>query len=510
MTSRLLNRLCTGTLVTVLLLYRTPMAFAETYYVSESGNDNWSGTCPDSAFATLQHGADVTEAGDSVLVYNGTYAGFDLREGGTSGTEKVFKTLGNEVWIDENNPVTDDGINIEEANWVIIDGFNLSGLPRNGVRVAVSDNVTVRNCYCENCYERGIFTAFAEYMTIEYNCCTGSVDEHGIYHSNSGDYPVIRFNVSHNNNGCGIHMNGDKSAGGDGIISHAQVYGNIVYENGAAGGSGINCDGVVESDIYNNLLYMNHSSGISLFRMNGATGSHHVNIYNNIVVQPDDGRWAININTGSTHAELLNNIVLSSHSYRGSISIDQSSLEGFQSNYNLVENRLSADNGNTVITLAEWQSLGYDLNSAVCSDWNKTFVNYSAGDYHHNPLSQAVDSGTDSVQEIVTEDMEGVARPQGSYYDLGCYEIVSAGTESEESTGVDSFCVRRCSGSFVFSNLTSGCTVTVFDSAGRIRASGDGTIFVWNTSDEAFGIYLYMIESPERSVPLCGKLVNIQ
>jgi hypothetical protein len=68
-------------------------------------------------------------------------------------------------------------------------------------------------------------------------------------------------------------MNGDVSLGGDGIISNAQVFGNIIHGNGAAGGSGINCDGVVNSVIYNNLLYDNHASGISLYRIDGGAPS---------------------------------------------------------------------------------------------------------------------------------------------------------------------------------------------------------------------------------------------
>jgi len=90
----------------------------------------------------------------------------------------------------------------------------------------------------------GIFTGFSYNILIENNNCSNSQDEHGIYHSNSGDYPIIRGNTCHHNNGCGIHMNGDISMGDDGIISYALVEGNTIYENGFDGGSGINGDGV--------------------------------------------------------------------------------------------------------------------------------------------------------------------------------------------------------------------------------------------------------------------------
>ncbi len=42
-----------------------------------------------------------------------------------------------------------------------------------------------------------------------------------VFAGNSGDRPVIRHNVVWGNNANGIHMNGDLSQGGDGIISGA-------------------------------------------------------------------------------------------------------------------------------------------------------------------------------------------------------------------------------------------------------------------------------------------------
>ena len=485
-------------------------AVAETYYVSNDGNDSWSGTSPSSAFATLQYAADICTPGDSILAMDGYFTGFDLRSGGTESAPIVFTTTGEDAWIDSENPVTTDGINLEGADWVVIDGFNLADLPRNGIRVVLSEHVTVRNCFCDNCYERGIFTGFADWVTIEYNECQYSIDEHGIYHSNSGDHPVIRYNICHNNNACGIHINGDESAGGDGIISDAQVYGNVIYENGIAGGSGINCDGVVESRIFNNLLYMNHASGISLFQIDGATGSQHVEVYNNIIVQPDDGRWGININNGSSHATLLNNIVLSAHSYRGSISIDSSSLEGFQSNYNLVEDRLSIDEGETVISLDEWQALGYGNSSIVCSSWSTTFANWMNGDYHHSPASQAVDSGTNAVQTVVTEDIQGVSRPQGSGFDMGCYEMYPAGIGEQSVSGYPVGVVRGA-GCFVFNGIPTSANIVIFNIAGRRvttldQSSGSCT---WYTSGTRQGMYLYMVLDPAQGILSAGKLLYI-
>ena len=481
------------------MLLLAASASGTTYYVSTSGDDSWSGTSPDSAFATLQHAADIVTAGDSVLTLDGAYAGFDLRTSGSQEQPIVFACPGGAVVIDVENPVTPDGINIETADWVTIDGFDVIGINRNGVRTALGEHVTIRGCYCEGCYERGIFTAFVDHAVIEYNECCYSQDEHGIYHSNSGDYPLIRHNVCHHNNGCGIHMNGDLSAGGDGIISEAVVECNIVYENGNGGGSGINCDCVIDSEIFDNLLYMNHSSGISLYRIDGATGSTGNQVLNNTVIQPSDGRWCLNINTGSTGNTALNNILLSAHSWRGSICIDASSQPGFKSDYNTTEDRMSADGGNTVITLSEWQSLGYDPHSQLDPGWGELFVDWQGSDYHLCSGSPAIDSGTDAVSGIVDYDLDGVSRPQLLDWDAGGYEYMPTGTG--QSPGIQPTAPAWSHGAdgIGFRGLVAGSRIILFDVSGRRMAglTATGPSLLWTGRGYPPGIYLVLILSPE-------------
>src|SRR6185437_16470426 len=98
--------------------------------------------------------------------------------------------------------------------------------------------VTVRNVTATNNTTWGIFTGFVDDLLIESNMASGSVNQHGIYVSNSGDRPVIRNNVLFGNRAAGIHMNGDASEGGDGIITGAIVSGNRIFDNGLGGASG--------------------------------------------------------------------------------------------------------------------------------------------------------------------------------------------------------------------------------------------------------------------------------
>jgi parallel beta-helix repeat protein len=400
--------------------------FATTYYVSNSGNDSNSGLSWPEAFLTIQAAADMVVAGDLVLVEDGTYAGFDLRNvNGTITNPITFQADGNTVLINQSGPIRDDGINIENADWVIIDGFIVNDQTGsgNGIRLVLSDNCVVRNCSCDNNAERGIFTGFTDDILIENNVCTNSVDEHGIYVSNSSDRPIIRYNECYDNNNIGIHMNGDLSAGGDGIISDAQVHGNLLYNNNLA--AGINMDGVEDPVIYNNLIYNNHSAqGIALFQQDGAIPTQGAKVYNNTIIVPSDGRWGILVTDGcNVNTDILNNIIINLHAWRGSITIENQSL--FNSDYNIVNDKMSATGDGSTITFAAWQALGLGSNSFLADPLDQIFNDPANDVYSLLSTSQAVDAGTDQVNTVVTIDIDGNTRPQGASYDIGAYEFTA-------------------------------------------------------------------------------------
>jgi len=407
--------------------------YSTTYYVSETGNNSNNGLSQQTAFATLQHAADIVSSGDSVLVLAGNYVGFDIRENGSQYSPIVFKAIESNVVIDQQNSTTPDGINIENASWIVIDGFEVKDQPRAGIRTAVSNFITVRNNYCHNNQRWGIFTGFTDDLTVENNTCSFSADEHGIYVSNSSDRPIIRNNHSFNNSGCGIHMNGDISQGGDGIISNAVVEGNILHDNGYGGGSAINMDGVQDSKIFNNLIYNNHATGIAMYQIDGGDASKNNKVYNNTVIQPSDGRWCIISVDGSTGNTVYNNILINHHSFRGSISLDAASMTGFVSDYNILVNRLSDDDGNSNMTLTQWQSLGYDTHSMIANPEEQIFTDYSSNNFHLLQNAQAVDAGTNLVLLTVFEDIDNVPRPQGTGIDIGCYEYSNVTSIRNES-----------------------------------------------------------------------------
>ena len=151
-------------------------------------------------------------------------------------------------------------------------------------------------------------------------------------------------------------MNGDIELGGDGIITGALVSGNVIYDNGDGGGSGINMDGVQNSRIENNLLYDNQPAASRCTASTAAAGRPATWSCNNTIHQAADGRWALNIRDGSTGNTVLNNILVTQPSSRGAIDISADSLSGFTSDYNVVVSRFTTNGGNSNQTLAQWQA----------------------------------------------------------------------------------------------------------------------------------------------------------
>jgi parallel beta-helix repeat protein len=404
---------------TVTWLLAPALVWAEDHWVAPTGRDATGSGVQARPWKSLQYAADRVRAGETVHVLDGDYAGFDLRRGGRGNAPIGFKAEGKRVRIVRRNGKTPDGINLECAEYVVIDGFSVYDMPRAGVRVANSPHVTIRGIRADRNGVWGIFTAFCDDVTIEGNHTSNSLKEHGIYISNSGDRPIVRANTTWGNQRCGIHMNGDRSAGGDGIISVALVENNVVFENGKGGGSGINCDGVQDSKFQNNLLYNNHASGISLYRGDGADGSKRNSVINNTIVQASDGRWALNVTDKSAGNLIANNILLHKGS-RGSITVSADSLPGLRSDYNILVDRLSSDDGNRLIDLKDWQSTTrLDRHSRIATPQD-VFANPGSNDYHLRPGSPALGAADPTLAP--TYDITASTRPIGAAADIGAFE----------------------------------------------------------------------------------------
>lgn len=390
------------------------VAAAGSFYVAPDGKDRAVGSAA-APWRNLQRAADRVGPGDTVVVRPGHYRGFFLGEGGEPGRPIRFAAEPGVIVEGDARGAT-DGIALEGVGHVVIEGFTVTGATRAGIRAVQCHHVTLRGNRAIDNGRWGIFTGFCDDLLVEGNECALAGREHGIYLSNSGDRPVVRNNVLHHNRICGLHMNGDASMGGDGVISEALIEGNVIYENGAAGGSAINCDGVQRSVIRNNLLYGNHASGISLYRIDAAAGAIDNLVEYNTVVVAADGRWALNIQDGSTGNTARNNILIDLHPDKGAIDISPSSRDGFTSDYNAVTDRFTVD-GEKVLDLAGWRAAtGQDAHSLVATPEQL----FAAGGYRLSLASPVVDRGAGDAPDT---DLYGTRRPVGAAPDIGAEEL---------------------------------------------------------------------------------------
>jgi MYXO-CTERM domain-containing protein len=429
--------------VALALAFAPAAARAAAYTVTPAGDDRNPGTAAE-PFATLQRAADVAAAGDIVTVEPGTYAGFSLGwdhpQDGRPDAPITF-TARPGVVIDAKNAHTDDGIDLEGCSYVVVEGFEVVGMPRAGIRAVSSGanaiGVVIRGNDTHDNEVWGIFTSHVDSLLIEGNRATGSVEQHGIYVSNACVNPVVRGNELAGNAGAGLHMNGDASQGGAGVITGGLVEKNVIHDNGTKGGSGINCDGVQSSRIRNNLIYAEHANGISLYQGDAAgPATNNVVASNTIVVAPD-GRWALNVQNGSTGNRVENNILLDENPLHGSIDIDAASLAAFASDYNVVVDRFTADDS-ALLSLDAWRAAtNQDAHSLVAAP-AALFVSAGGNDYHLSATSPAIGAGT--ATDAPSDDLEGQSR--GGGVDIGAYErcdvcAVDAGAGGRSGSGAD-------------------------------------------------------------------------
>ena len=86
---------------------------------------------------------------------------------------------------------------------------------------------------------------------------------------------------------------------------------------------------------------------------------------------------------------IRNNILYTPDSFHGSILVASPHVTGFQSDDNVVVNHVSDNNGNSSISLAKWQALGFDVHSIVATP-AQLFVDPVNGNYQLKAGSPAL------------------------------------------------------------------------------------------------------------------------
>lgn len=415
-------------LVLTVILCSGPLT-AATYYLSPTGSDSNPGTAA-SPWRTFQKAASAVRAGDTVIVSDGTYTGgVSIETPGTSGKPIVFKAAGSHAIIkgsgSERDAVCIDGYSLGNPWWkganmyVTIEGLTIQNATRGGIRISCAHHVTVRKCTLTKNGTWGIFTDYSNYSLLEDNECSYSGNEHGIYVSNSSDFPIIRGNRVHHNSASGIQINADPAMeDGDGITTGAVIERNVVYENGRIGGSAINLASVRSSLVQNNLIYNNYAGGIACWADgNGpAWGCKNNRFTNNTVFfRSTEGRWTISLKEGSSGNQIRNNILCGGHS--GVLEFDDSqSTTGIKMDYNLFyragSNAVVTWEDEAEYTLAQWQAQYHQDAHSISAAPASVFVSVSKAHYRLKSGSPCINAG-DPAKKFND--------PNGTRNDMGAY-----------------------------------------------------------------------------------------
>jgi len=262
-----------------------------------------------------------------------------------------------------------DGILVRDCAYLTLSGLTVRQAQRAGILVSGSQHVTVRNCRITGNGRWGIQTCLSDFVTVTGCEVSGSGREHGIYFSTT-DHPTVRDCRVHHNAGCGVHLNGDKGEGGDGMITGALIEKNEIYENGRKGGAAINMDGVEKSTIRGNLIRDNYAGGITCFVEDAARAGSGNRVINNVVRFRDgEGRYALQLLGDVSGIRVQGNTLACG---RGPVlEVDKVSMFGLSSDNNrffAYGRRGVVGIGDERFTLKQWRKMAGQDRRSVMSD----------------------------------------------------------------------------------------------------------------------------------------------
>jgi serralysin len=423
-----------------------PYTCVTNYYISKSGRDSNSGTSVGSAWLTIGHAISVlggrsSLGGTCVNVGDGTYkeaiSATGVKGSSDSPTGYFVVRSQNLHGATVHVPLSQAkgyqaSFRFHQSNYIIIDGFNLtgdvvSGSLESGVdlcsRGSPCHHIKILNNVIHDHGGGGISAVHTDYLVVQGNVVYNNASSNPYQTSgistyqavasdnNPGFHNIISYNISFNNKEVDIGQ--PEHSDGNGIIiddfrnsQSGSTYGvyaprtlvenNLAYGNG---GRGIHVFFTNNVTVRNNTTYGNcqDSVGLQTWRaeMDAVSGGHN-NFVNNIAyaVQAPNKWNAPNYAyaDNSTDNSNVSNVWKNNIGYAGSPG----------------QYVYMADGSQTAFTAADGNILGSD----------PMFTYAAGGDFTLRSSSPAIAHGT-TAYGVPTTDLRGVAR--GGTPDMGAY-----------------------------------------------------------------------------------------
>ncbi len=423
------------------------------YYVSPDGNDDNSGT-QEQPWASIQKAVNTAEAGKTIVVKEGYYNEYVKIK--KSGLNKDKPTV---IFSEALYGARCRGFYVN-VNYIDIDGFGVEAMGETnwtGIIVDKCNYVSIQNCSINECPTGAISVKnLASYISILNNKMEHN-GQNGI--SLVGNNCLIEGNeiirtVQYHPKGqepgfSGADADGMKIFGSNHII-RSNILTNIGDPNdpgnedphvdgiqswdGGAGGVPVMSNTLIEKNIFST----RHPSGKGII-INAAKGNtcRGLIIRNNIFEFRDIGLGFYN----GRFADIMvyNNIFrarLNDKSWGTSVyfyNVDQFEyVNNMTIDCHPEHRKIIGGNGRIDYNLA-WNSDGSPPSGSPAFQTNEIFgksprfisfsEDYAQSDYHLNANSAAIDKGLNI--DAVTDDFDGVKRPQGNAFDIGAYEYKS-------------------------------------------------------------------------------------
>lgn len=393
-------------IVCFLILQFTGNLFGTVYYVSKSGNDAFSCFAAQNTATpkqTIAAGIRCLSAGDTLYIHEGTYneATNEYRTKLPSGNSwQTAVTIagypGEKVIIQPKSGESEvlrimgssGGTRYVVFDNLILDGTNITS---NIVKITytgtnpnnTAHHIRIQNCELKHAKTNGIFVDSEsnnnEFINLKIHDNGASDFDHGMYISGSNN--MIEKCDIYRNAGWGIHIYTEHKPES---ANYNIVRRNNIHENARAGnrGFGIIISSGTGNTVYNNLIWGNNG-GIQI-------DYHAVNtsIYNNTIWSNNSGKThenGIKTGAGSSNARIVNNI-----------------------SWNHMAGNISNAGINTYLT-------------NNLTDKSPQFLNSSTLDFRLQGKSPAINAGK-NLAPLITDDYNGIRRPQGSAYDIGAFE----------------------------------------------------------------------------------------